>query len=146
MFIVQVVLGIALLGTMSSTIFLGLTLLGVRKFRKRRLAARANTMQLPPVSVIKPVHGLEAQLEKNLEGFFVQDYPDYEILFGADEADDPALEVVRAVCARHPHVRTRIIVHGKPPWPNPQTYSLHRLAEAARRIASLLNQPPRDDA
>jgi ceramide glucosyltransferase len=111
-----------------------LILLGVRKFRKQGLAARAraNTAQLPPVSVIKPVHGLEAQLEKNLETFFVQDYLDYEILFGADEADDSALEVVRAVCARYPHIRARIVVHGKPPWPNPQTYSLHRLAEAAR--------------
>ena len=124
-----------MLGTLSSTIFLGLTLLGARKFRKQGRAVReraANNEQLPPVSIIKPVHGLEAQLERNLESFFVQDYPGYEILFGADEADDPALEVIRAVSARHPNVRSRIIVHGKPPWPNPQTYSLHRLSEAAQ--------------
>jgi ceramide glucosyltransferase len=119
----------------SSTVFLVLTLLGVLKFRRQaRAAARRapETALLPPVSLIKPVHGLEAQLEKNLESFFCQDYPAYEILFGADEADDPALEVVRAVCARYPDIPTRIVVHGKPPWPNPQTYSLHRLAEAAR--------------
>jgi ceramide glucosyltransferase len=132
--IAQIALGIALIGTLSSAIFLALTLLGVHKFRKQAresVAASPGAAGCPPVSVIKPVHGLEAQLEKNLESFFQQDYPDYEILFGADEADDPALEIVRAVCARYPQIPTRIVVHGTPPWPNPQTYSLHRLAEAA---------------
>jgi len=85
---------------------------------------------LPPVSVLKPVHGLEAQLGKNIESFFRQDYPDYEILFAADEADDPALEVVREVCARYPHIPTRILVTGTP-WPNPVVYAFHCMAEAA---------------
>jgi ceramide glucosyltransferase len=133
--IAQIILGIALIGTVSSAVFLVLTLLGVLKFRRQaRMAAEhaSRISDFPPVSLLKPVHGLEAQLEKNIESFFRQDYPDYEILFGADEADDPALEVVRGVCARYPQIPSRIVVHGKPPWPNPQTYSLHRLAEAAR--------------
>ena len=133
--ILEIFLGIALLGTVSSAVFLGLTLLGVLKFRKgarRTLAPTSPVTVLPPVSLLKPVHGLEAQLEKNLESFFHQEYSGFEVLFGADEADDPALEVVRAVCARYPHIPSRIVVHGKPPWPNPQTYCLHRLAEVAQ--------------
>jgi ceramide glucosyltransferase len=78
------------------------------------------------------VHGLEPQLRENIESFFRQDYPQYEILFGADTEDDPALEIVREVSARYPQVPSRIIAHGVPPWPNPQTYSLHILSKQAK--------------
>lgn len=80
--------------------------------------------------MLKPVHGLEARLKENIESFFRQDYPKYEILFAADEANDAALDVVREICARYPHVPTRVLVTGTP-WPNPVVYSFHCLAEAA---------------
>jgi ceramide glucosyltransferase len=114
-------------------VFLGLALLGVIRFRadaRKQLSSVPDDAHLPPVSVLKPVHGLEARLKENIESFFRQDYPDYEILFAADEAEDPALEVVREVCARYPHIGTRVLVTGTP-WPNPVVYSFHCLAEAA---------------
>src|SRR5262249_13839348 len=67
-----------------------------------------------------------------IESFFRQDYPRFEVLFGADTADDAALKIVREVSARYPHVTSSIVVHSEPPWPNPQTYSLHRLAKEAK--------------
>ncbi len=127
------VLGAALVGTLSSSVFLALTLLGVIKFRseaRKQLRSVPKDAPLPPVSVLKPVHGLEAQLRENIESFFRQDYPDYEILFAADSADDAALDVVREVCARYPHVRSRVLVTGTP-WPNPVVYAFHCMAEAA---------------
>jgi ceramide glucosyltransferase len=126
-------LGVALIGTLSSAVFLGLAVLGVIRFRadaRKQFSSIPDDAHLPPVSVLKPVHGLEAQLKENIESFFRQDYPDYEILFAADEADDAALEVVREVCARYPHVRSRVLVTGTP-WPNPVVYSFHCMAEAA---------------
>jgi ceramide glucosyltransferase len=131
--ILYIVLGVALLGTASSAVFLGLALLGVIKFRsdaRKQSNSVPDDAHLPPVSVLKPVHGLEARLKENIESFFRQDYPNYEILFAADEADDPALAVVREVCARYPHIPTRVLVTGTP-WPNPVVYSFHCLAEAA---------------
>jgi len=130
-----ILLGVALLGTLSSTVYLGLVLAAVAKFRrdsKKLLTPPAADADLPAVSVIKPVHGLEPQLRENLESVFRQDYPRYEILFGADTADDPALTVVREVSARFPQVPSRVIVHGESPWPNPQTYSLHCLSKEAQ--------------
>jgi ceramide glucosyltransferase len=131
--ILSIALSVAVIGTLSSAVFLGLTVAGVVRFRvdaRRQLRSGSGDAHLPPVSILKPVHGLEAQLEKNIESFFRQDYPDYEILFAADEEDDPALVVVREVCARYPHVPTRILVTGTP-WPNPVVYSFHCMAEAA---------------
>jgi ceramide glucosyltransferase len=131
--ILYFVLGVALVGGLSSAVFLGLALLGVLRFRtdvRKQFSSIPGEPHLPPVSVLKPVHGLEAQLRENIESFFRQDYPNYEILFAADEADDAALEVVREVSARYPHIRTRVLVTGTP-WPNPVVYSFHCLAEAA---------------
>jgi ceramide glucosyltransferase len=124
---------VAAAGTLSSAVFLVLALLGVVRFHqetRRQLRTVPDDAHLPPVSVLKPVHGLEAQLKENIESFFRQDYPNYEILFAADEANDPALEVVREVCARYPHIPTRILVTGTP-WPNPVVYSFHCMAQAA---------------
>ena len=130
-----ILLAVALIGTLSSTVYLGLVLAAVAKFRaesRKLLDTPAAAANLPDVSVIKPVHGLEPQLRENIESFFRQDYPQYEILFGADTEDDPALEIVREVSARYPQVPSRIIAHGVPPWPNPQTYSLHILSKQAK--------------
>jgi ceramide glucosyltransferase len=131
--ILYFVLGVAVVGTLSSAVFLGLAVLGVIRFHAdahRQLRSLRADAHLPPVSVLKPVHGLEARLKENIESFFRQDYPDYEILFAADTADDAALEVVREVCSRYPHIRTHILVTGTP-WPNPVVHSFHCMAEAA---------------
>ncbi len=132
MVILYILLGIALIGTLSSTIFLILTLLGTAKFhRDARRAKASQPHSFPPVSVLKPVHGLDARLKENIESFFVQDYPNYEILFAADEANDPALEVVREVSARYPRIPCRTIINGRPPWPNPPAWSFHCMTEVA---------------
>jgi ceramide glucosyltransferase len=132
--ILYLALAVAVAGTLSSAIFLGLAFVGTIRFHanaRRQLRSIPDDAHLPPVSVLKPVHGLEAQLEKNIESFFRQNYPDYEILFAADEPDDAALDVVRAVCARYPHIRSRVLVTGAP-WPNPVVHSFHCLSQAAQ--------------
>src|SRR6185312_1592967 len=131
-FLGDLLLGIAVLGIVSSTIFLGLAAAGSVWFHRDARRARdsqPDAAGLPPVSVLKPVHGAEAQLKENLESFFRQDYPSYEILIAADEADDPALDIVREVSVRYPHIPCRILVTGVPPWPNPPAYCFCRMTE-----------------
>src|SRR6202046_2305934 len=125
--ILSIALSVAVIGTLSSAVFLGLTVAGVVRFRvdaRRQLRSGSGDAHLPPVSILKPVHGLEAQLKKNIESFFHQNYPNYEILFAADEPDDPALTALREVCARYPRIRSRVLVTGAP-WPNPVVHSFH---------------------
>ncbi len=133
LYLVDFALAIAVVGTLSSAVFLGLVVVGVVRFHaeaRRQRASVPDDAHLPAVSVLKPVHGLEARLKENIESFFRQDYPEYEILFAADAADDAALAVVREVCARYPQIRSRVLVTGTP-WPNPPVYSFHCMAEAA---------------
>ena len=127
-------LGVSLLGILTSTIFLVLVLLGCIRFRldaRRQRRQASGNQPLPPVSLLKPIHGIEARLRENFASFFQQDYPEYEILFAADEASDPALDIAKDVCAAFPSVKSRILITGVPPWPNPPVYSFERMAEAA---------------
>ena len=130
----ELLLGVAALGTLTSTIFLGLTLVGAFRFHRAARRAQAGQpalSQMPPVSVLKPVHGAEAQLKENLESFFRQDYPAYEILIAADEPDDAALEIAREVAGRYPRIPCRILITGRAPWLNPPAYSFYRMTEVA---------------
>jgi ceramide glucosyltransferase len=127
-------LGLALLGTLTSAIFLLLAVTGVFRFRnevKKFKTSKISDAEFPPVSVLKPVHGMEAQLRENLESFFRQDYPSYEILFAADEEDDAAVSLAREISTRYPQVPCRTLVTGKPPWPNPPAYCFFRMSELA---------------
>ena len=131
----QFLLLIAILGLVSSTGFLLLVMVAALRFRQRARRAEAapqlSDQEFPPVSVIKPVCGLEPLLEQNLESLFQQDYPSFELIFGARTADDPAMAVVNQLRRRFPDVKVRCVFSGDPLWPNPRVYSEQKMIAAA---------------
>jgi ceramide glucosyltransferase len=135
----RTLLTVALVGTVSSTVFLGLALMAaVRNLRLARAQAKAvtriETSALPAVTVLKPLYGAEPRLEENLESFFLQDYPAFEIVFGCRTAEDPALAVVDRLRARYPSVAARVVLSGDPPWPSAKVWSLEKMiASSASR-------------
>lgn len=133
----RVLLGIAFAGLVSSTVFLALVVIAAARFKKRaepaeRLAADVSTDQLPPVTIFKPVHGMEERLEPNLESFFQQDYPDYEIIVGARSADDAAIKLAEQLRVRYPQVKSRIVISGPPEWPNAKVFTLDKMIPMSR--------------
>ncbi|HEY6369263.1 MAG TPA: glycosyltransferase [Candidatus Sulfotelmatobacter sp.] len=134
----RALLFLALAGSFTSTVYLAMTLaataLHLRRVRSAQEAATATPSgSLPPVTIFKPVHGMEEQLAANLESFFQQDYPDYEVIFGARDADNPAVKVAEEVRARYPHVPSRIILSGPPAWPSAKVFSLDKMIAASSR-------------
>jgi len=121
--------GAAISGVVTSTIYSLMVAVGV--FRFRRSVAASGPLFLPPVSVLKALHGDEPDLERNLTSFFEQDYPEYEILFCARHSSDAGLEAARRVAARFPNVKARFLTCGEPPWPNARTYSLEIMQREA---------------
>jgi ceramide glucosyltransferase len=84
-----------------------------------------------PISILKPLAGMEDGLEANLSTFFEQRYPRFELLFAVRSPEDPAIAVVERLRTRYPGVSSRLIVTGEPPYPNAKVYSLERMLAAA---------------
>jgi ceramide glucosyltransferase len=107
----------------------------------RQLVAqgRAEPPNLPAVSILKPMKGVDAELEANLETFFALDYPDYELVFGVDDRNDPALEVARKVAARHPRVTARFAVGGPEVGFNPKVNNLANILRRTRHEVLLIS-------
>lgn len=123
---------IAAVGTVTSTIFCLMVLVGALRFaRRKRREDQLPMTFLPPISVLKPLHGTEPGLEENLQRFFEQDYPDFELLFCARQETDAGLRVAREVAARYPGVRAQFLTCGEPQYPNPKMWSMATLARAA---------------
>ena len=128
----RVLFGIASFGLVSSTVFLVLVIIAAARFNIRGKELQASVSgvargQLPPVTIFKPVHGMEERLERNLESFFQQDYPTYEIMIGARSAGDPAIKLAEQLRARYPQVKSRIVISGPPEWPNAKVFTLDKM-------------------
>ena len=125
----QSLLGVAVVGTISSTIFLFLVLAAAFRFRRISRTARQHPAikPLPFVSLLKPVHGNEPRLRENLESFFRQDYRSFEIIFGARSPKNPAITIIEELQKRYPAVKSRIVFSGNPSWPNAKVFSLDKM-------------------
>lgn len=118
--------GALLLG---SWVYCVLTWLAARRYLAQPLPDAEN---LEPISILKPLSGLDEGLEENLRGFFEQDYPAFEILFAMRTAADPAHALVTRLQAEYPQVPTALLLTGEPPWPNAKSWSLHLMQQQAR--------------
>src|SRR5438552_4167733 len=121
----------SILGLLSSTTYLLLAIVAARRFRRESRNERRTVAQLPFVSVLKPLHGMEPMLERNLESFFRQDYPKFEIVFGARHREDPALQIVEGLRLKYPQVRTSVVLSGEPEYPNAKVFALEKMMSAA---------------
>lgn len=121
-----ILLGLVLIG---SWVFCILAVLAARSYRKVRPPHAATG---EPISILKPLHGLDDGLEQNLRTFFVQDYPNFEILFAAREDSDAGLALARRLSADYPNVPARFFVTGEPPYPNAKVWSLEIMMREAR--------------
>lgn len=84
----------------------------------------------PAITVLKPLCGADASLAGNLETFFTQDYPAFELVFGVVDAADPALLVVEDLIAAHPTVAARVIIHDGRHGLNPKVANLRGMLAA----------------
>jgi ceramide glucosyltransferase len=113
------------------------TLLADRAVHRTLAVAPPAPGRRPPISVLKPLKGVDEGLYENLASIAAQHrgYPRLEILFGVEDATDPAVPVARAVAAAFPAVPVQVVVcgaGGRAAALNPKVRILEVLAARAR--------------
>ena len=107
-----------------------------RLARPRRLAPA----ELPPVTVLKPLHGDEPGLAENLASFLRQDYPaPVRIVFGVQDPADPAVATVRAIQSAHPGRDIVLVVDGRQHGTNRKVSNLINMIAEARHDVLVLS-------
>jgi ceramide glucosyltransferase len=106
-------------------------------YRSRRSAdeptlVRAPAASLPPISVLRPVRGLDPNDELTLRSGFALAYERFEMILCCEDADDPVVPVIRRLMAEHPHVDAKLLVGRDALSSNPKLNNLIKGWRAAR--------------
>ncbi|HKF21751.1 MAG TPA: bacteriohopanetetrol glucosamine biosynthesis glycosyltransferase HpnI [Candidatus Angelobacter sp.] len=117
--------------------FYALCLWSARAFR--RAGGKPLAPFTPPVSILKPLRGVDPQMYESFRSHCVQDYPEYEIIFGVSEADDPAVEAVEQLMREFPSCPIQLVVCPEILGNNRKTSNLVQMLPQARYDHLLIN-------
>lgn len=106
--------------------------LAIRATASLRHAPVRTTGDLPPVTVLKPVCGLEPNLYHNLRSFCVQSHPCYQVIFGVASADDPAVPIIEALLREFPQHDLALVIDERVTGPNRKVSNLANMLPRAR--------------
>lgn len=120
---------VLLIPVVSGSIFSVLTVLATWRFYTRRVSESA--APLPPLTVLKPIYGLDRELEPGLRSFCEQDYPELQIVMSLQRRDDPALPLLRTLEAEYPE-RVTVVIGESPPSVNGKVQNMVIGMTAAR--------------
>jgi len=136
--IVQIVAG---LGIVSSSIYYLLCLWSAGKFLREREAGEGArpTQSLPPVSILKPLKGTDPEIYESFRSHCLQDYPEYEIIFGVRDSNDPAIESVKALQREFSNRRIQLVVSPKILGANVKVSNLAQMLAEARYDCLIVN-------
>jgi len=95
---------------------------------KRKKPKPANDFH-PPVTILKPIYGLDPELAENIRSFCQQDYPKYQLIFGLHDKNDPAIPVIEEVIKEFNDIDVSYIV-------DPRIYGTNH------KVSSLINMCP----
>jgi len=110
--------------------YYAVAILAAGKFFRRKTQRPGDFF--PPVSILKPIRGLDRDAYENFASFCRQDYPEFEILFCVSDDQEPALPVIRQVIADFPARRIRVLVGADPLGASDKVNKLCRMAREAR--------------
>jgi len=148
--ILRIVQIVALLGTVSSSFYYLLCLWSAATFLREEKAAseacadesrrNVNPKQaLPPISILKPLKGTDPEIYESFRSHCLQGYPEYEIIFGVSDPDDPAIESVKALQREFPDRRIQLLVSSKLLGANVKVSNLAQMMAIARYDHLIVN-------
>ncbi len=130
-----------LLGCASSFFYYVLCLWSARSYLRERHSTphQPSDRALPAVSILKPLKGVDPEIYEGFRSHCVQDYPEYEIIFGVSDAADPAVASVKLLQQEFPSRAIRLVICPKILGPNVKVSNLEQMLEASQYEHLLVN-------
>ena len=132
---------IGILGCVSSSIYYLICLWSAAAFLrglKSSESVRA-TPFLPSVSILKPLKGTDPDIYESLRSHCLQDYPEYEIIFGVSDPNDPAIASVQQLQREFPDRTVLLVVSSNKLGPNVKVSNLEQMLQGASYQHLLVN-------
>ena len=124
---------VAILGCLSSCIYYLVCLYSAAAFlRANKASTRTRPTHTPPVSILKPLKGIDPEIYDSFRGHCLQDYPEYEIVFGVSDPADPAVASVERLKREFPELAIQLVVCPNILGPNVKVSNLEQMLQTAR--------------
>jgi len=131
---------LAVAGSVCGIAYYALCLWSAWKFlRKRRAACDEGARPTPTVSILKPLRGTDPEMYESFRSHCLQEYPEYEIIFGVSDANDPAIQLVQQLKAEFPQRPIRLMVCPERLGSNTKVSNLAQMARQTRREYIIVN-------
>jgi ceramide glucosyltransferase len=128
---VSIIEALPLVPVVGGSLFYMATQVAASLFFRSEQGQATNTNQ-PPVTMLKPIYGLERNLERNLRSALSQDYPDYQVVMSVQRLDDPALPLLRRLEQEYGPERATVVAVQSEPVVNGKVQNLENGLSAAR--------------
>jgi ceramide glucosyltransferase len=140
-FTVRIFQFVAVIGCVTSCFYYLLCVWGASAFlRTRRTAGNPVAAQpLPPLSLLKPLKGADPDIYESLRSHCLQDYPEYEIIFGVSDPADPAIASVEQLRREFSGYPIHLITCAEKLGPNLKVSTLEQMARTARYDYLIVN-------
>ena len=132
----------AVIGAISSAMYYLICLWSAVVFLREQRAVRSRpplTEATPPISILKPLKGTDPQIYECLRSHCLQDHPEYEIIFGASDPNDPAIATVKKLQGEFPANKIQLIVCPKILGANIKVSNLAQMLPLARHDHLIVN-------
>ena len=132
---------IAAVGIVSSSIYYLLCLWSAATFLRERNAESdpGAEQSSPPISILKPLKGTDPEIYESFRSHCLQDYPEYEIIFGVSDPGDPVIASVQELQAEFPNRRIQLMVCPKILGANVKVSNLAQMVAEARYDHLIVN-------
>jgi ceramide glucosyltransferase len=101
---------IAVLGSVAGIGYYFLSIWSAWTYLRNRSGPRQSSSFRPPVSILKPLKGTDPEMYECFRSHCLQNYPEYEIIFGVSERSDPAIQLVERLQREFPERKIRLMI------------------------------------